>query len=405
MSRPYNVYLFVQAVASFSIQLVLTIQVLYHSELLLLLPLQIVLVDWIIELMTLLFEVPTGVVADTIGRKRSILIGLALMGVGFLVEGLVLSFGAVIISAVLWGFGMTFISGSLNAWLVDEIGQERASNAFLRGTQVGLMASMLGIATATALSLVALNAPIALAGLLHLLLLLFVLLFMREDGFKPERTTEPIGQAMLSTLRDGVGLVRRRPALLDIIVIGGARGLFVGGFSRLWQAYLPEVAPGNPVLWVGAISMGVAILSLVSVEGVRRYVDLSQPGKAARAIRLIYLLMMLSALFFALSEQILLVLLMIWLNRSALATCRPIFMAWINQHAEKRTRATVISMYWQAIAITQLVSAPLIGWIGTVFTLRLALIASSAGLLPSLPLIRRHLARDVLPRNAEQTLT
>ena len=46
-------------------------------------------------------------------------------------------FGAVLLAQVIWGFGYTFTSGATQAWIVDEIGEEQAGEAFLPDSAVG----------------------------------------------------------------------------------------------------------------------------------------------------------------------------------------------------------------------------------------------------------------------------
>ena len=46
-------------------------------------PLQMVLVGTVLEASVFLFEVPTGVVADVVSRRLSVIIGYAIIGAGF----------------------------------------------------------------------------------------------------------------------------------------------------------------------------------------------------------------------------------------------------------------------------------------------------------------------------------
>src|SRR5687768_3279108 len=70
-----------------------------------------------------LFEVPTGALADTLGRRTSYLLGAAtlfastLLYVGlWKLEG---PFWAWAVVSALLGLGFTFFSGATEAWLVD----------------------------------------------------------------------------------------------------------------------------------------------------------------------------------------------------------------------------------------------------------------------------------------------
>ena len=61
-------------------------------------PLQMVLVGTVLEGSVFLFEIPTGVVADAVSRKLSVIIGHGMIGVGFLVLALFPSFAFILLS-------------------------------------------------------------------------------------------------------------------------------------------------------------------------------------------------------------------------------------------------------------------------------------------------------------------
>ena len=72
-----------------------------------------------------LFEIPTGVVADTVGRRVSYLLSVAVLAVTTLLylvaaqaDAGLFVFGSV---SLLMGLGFTFYSGALEAWLVDAL--------------------------------------------------------------------------------------------------------------------------------------------------------------------------------------------------------------------------------------------------------------------------------------------
>jgi hypothetical protein len=94
-------------------------------------PLQLVLMGTILEVSYLLFEVPTGIVADTVSRKGSIVIGYLGTGVAFLLLGSADSFGLAAASQVLYGISATFTSGADVAWLTDEVGEDAARPLYL----------------------------------------------------------------------------------------------------------------------------------------------------------------------------------------------------------------------------------------------------------------------------------
>ena len=132
---PFTVYLVLEFSAALLFSLIFTVSQLYFVTTVQLSPLQLVLVGTILEATVFLFEIPTGVVADLRSRRLSVILGYALMGVGFLVEGAFPYFASVALAQVLWGFGYTFTSGATQAWVADELGEDRAGQAYLRGAQ------------------------------------------------------------------------------------------------------------------------------------------------------------------------------------------------------------------------------------------------------------------------------
>jgi len=141
----FRVHLVRTFLLNFAQMLVFTTWMVFQAQVLKLDALQLVLIGTMMEISILLFEIPTGVVADVISRRLSVIIGTLLMGLGFLVMGLASSFEMALASQLVWGIGYTFTSGAYDAWLVDEVGQDQAGNAFMRGSQVGRLAGLLGI--------------------------------------------------------------------------------------------------------------------------------------------------------------------------------------------------------------------------------------------------------------------
>ena len=72
----------------------------------------------------------------------------------------------------------------------------------------------------------------------------------------------------------------------------------------------------------------------------------------------------------------------------------PIYRAWLNRHIRPRVRATVLSMNGQADALGQFVGGPATGIIGTLLSLRAALLASGSMFAPALLLYRGRVRQE-----------
>jgi len=193
-------------------------------------PFELVLVGTVLEATVLLTELPTGVVADTISRRLSVLVGTVLIGLGFMLEGLVPVFASVLAAQMVWGLGASFESGALEAWLSDEIGEARANLAFLRAAQLRQAGLLLGIPFAAWLGSVTLGLPLIFCGAVFLVLAAYLALAMRERSFTPAEAAHrnPV-RSMRATLVRAASAARRRLLIGTILIVA----VFVGASSAL----------------------------------------------------------------------------------------------------------------------------------------------------------------------------
>jgi DHA3 family tetracycline resistance protein-like MFS transporter len=352
-------------------------------------PFQLVLIWTVFTTTTLLFEIPTGVIADVYSRRLSVIVGYAMIGVGAIVEGVFQIFELVLLAQVVWGIGFTFTSGALDAWIADEIGEERVGHAYMRGSQVGQVAFLIGIPISTALGTIALNIPIILAGMLFLLLALFLVLVMPEEGFQRSPQEESKSwRSMFMTLRDGVRLVRGRTVLLAILLISTVYGLSSSGFDNLWTLNMlenltfPEIGNFKPVIWFGFFNAVVTILGLVGTEIVRRKVDISSQAAIVRTLMFLTSATAICMVIFGLTGNFWLAATVYCLSITLRTTSDPILRTWINQNTESHVRATVLSMESQVNSLGQMIGGPTIGGIGTAISLPVALVTSGLARVP-----------------------
>ena len=227
-------------------------------------PLQLLLMGTVLELSYLLFEVPTGVVADTVSRRLSVVIGLVGSGAAFILLGLSGSFAVAMVSQALWGVFATFQSGADVAWLTDEIGEEAAQPMYLRGEQWWQVGALAGIVAGVAIAAVTdLRTPILLSGVGFAVLGVFMWLAMREEGFVPERREgERLRASLATTMREGLAAVRAHHVLLLILATAALHGMSTEGFDRLSDLHLlddvglPAVGGLALPVWFGILDGG-----------------------------------------------------------------------------------------------------------------------------------------------------
>jgi MFS family permease len=298
----------------------------------------------------MIFEVPTGVVADTWGRRTSYLLGtLTLSGSTLLyyflwvVEG---SFWLWAVVSMLLGLGFTFFSGAVEAWLVDAMryaGYEGGLEAvFGRGQMIGGVAMLGGsVAGGVIAQATSLGVPFLLR--VGVLAAMFLLAFrvMHDLGFTPAAEAHPL-RAVRTTfdasLEHGLGNPPVRWIMLAA-PFGGGVGIYT--FYAL-QPYLLELW-GDPEAYAIA-GLAAAIVAGSQILG----------GFAAPRIRALFRKRTTALILGTVSSALFLVLLGLtdsfWLALALLvawgmvfAAEMPIQQAYLNDMIPSQQRATVLS--------------------------------------------------------------
>ncbi|HUG16447.1 MAG TPA: MFS transporter [Thermomicrobiales bacterium] len=395
----YTVYLASRFAFNVAFMLFATVSGVYRVQDAQLNALQLILVGTALELSVFLFEAPTGIVADLYSRRLSTIIGMFIVGIGFILEGSFVLFGTILLAQVVWGIGYTFTSGATDAWIADELGEAGLVRVYLRGSQVATLGSLLGIVGGMAIGSVQVSWGMLAGGAVFILLGLFLLLVMPETNFRPApREHLTTFQAMGSTFRGGVAAIRGRPTLITLMIIGAIYGASSEAFDRLREAHLIRsydfpAFDDKPVLWFGAIGIAGMFLSLVVTEVIRRRISANSPGQAARALLIVNTLLMAGVIGFGVAGNVELAIttyLVAFLMRQLNV---PLYTALVNQSINPQVRATVLSMTTQADSFGQFTGGPLLGVVGTVFSVRAAIVATGVVLVPAMALYAR-IARD-----------
>lgn len=297
-----------------------------------------------------LFEVPTGIVADTIGRRVSYLLGtLTLMASTFLYV-LLWQVGAPFwewaIASMLLGLGFTFFSGAVEAWLVDALTATgftgELETVFGRGQIVTGAAMLIGsVAGGFIARQTSLGVPFVLRGLVLIAMFALAFRLMHDVGFKPEKGGRPLAE-MRKIAANSVEYGWRVPAAKWLMV----ESLFTGGvgiyaFYAL-QPYLLELY-GDPQAYqvaglVAAIVAGAQIAGGIAAPRIRRLFHrrtsalLATAGLSVLALGLIGLVESFWAVI---------ALIVVW--GLLFAATLPIRQAYLNGLIPSRQRATILS--------------------------------------------------------------
>ena len=393
MKDSYRLYVHICFLSQLFFTYIFTVNLLYQVSVVKLDPLQLVLVGTVLELTVFLFEIPTGVISDLKSRKLSIIIGYFLIGAGFLLEGLFPYFITVLLAQVAWGIGYTFTSGSQQAWIADEIGEEKASLAYMRGAKAGNLGQLIAIPLSILTGYYMINLPIIVGGVCMIGLAIFLIIFMKENHFKPIKITERINT--LETMKESLGKIIHYSKASFILRMLFLIALFIGfyseGFDRLWLTHLLDMAritslPNEQlVLLTGGIQLVIVLVSFAVLHFLNK-------STIYQDLRTIYIALFIGSfsivvalIGFAVSKYFIGLFICYVLIQVSRKVMYPLEDIWLNKIIpDSSTRATFFSVKGQVDAIGQISGGPVIGYIATTFTIRTAIIVSAVILSPVL---------------------
>lgn len=341
-----------------------------------------------------LFEIPTGVVADTRGRRFSYVLGAFTLFVSTLLYLLMWQVHAPLwgwaIASILLGLGFTFFSGATEAWLVDALQATgftgHLEHVFGRAQTVGGAAMLIGTVAGGAIAqLTNLGVPYLIRALMLGVTMLVALRYMKDIGFTPQPRGDPVG-AVRNVLRGSIdGGFRNRPVrwLMLAAPFTAGTGIFVFYAS---QPYLLQLY-GDPTAYsiaglAAAILAGVQIVAGLVVPWVRRLFR-------RRTDALIVSSVLGIAILAVLGQQpgfvVALLLLAAWAFNGALTM--PMRQAFMNGIIPSEQRATVLSFDSLMGSGGGVVAQPVLGRVADLSGYGASLVVSAAIETLALPFV------------------
>jgi MFS family permease len=227
----------------------------------------------------MLFEIPTGVIADTWGRRTSYLLGAATLLVSTLLYLAMWQvrapFWAWAAASMAIGLGFTFFSGATEAWLVDALaftGHEgRLDDVLARGQMVTGVAMLSGtIGGGVVAQVTNLGVPYVLrAGLLGVTLVAAAA-WMKDLGFTPRRGPR-VGAQVRAVLRASLDYGLRQPAVRWVMLAAFCSGgVGIYGFYAA-QPFLLQLYGDPHAFGISGVSAAVIAASQIAAGIVAPY--------------------------------------------------------------------------------------------------------------------------------------
>ncbi len=314
------------------------------------------------------FEIPTGVVADTRGRRTSYLLGAATLFLSTLVYVWMWQIEAALwgwaLASILIGLGFTFFSGAVEAWLVDALGandyEGDLESIFARGQVVAGVSMLVGSVTGGAVAqFTNLGVPYLLRAALLAAVFGVAYRAMRDEGFTPHR-----GGGPLDEIRTVIGASldhgwRNPPVRWLMLAAPFTMGAGIFAFYAM-QPYLLELYGDETAFGIAglaaAIVAGAQVVGGILVPRIRR---LFKRRTDALLVGAALSVAVLAGLGLTSSFWVALTLISVW--ALTFAATGPLRQAYVNGVIPSEQRATVLSFDALMSSAGGVVSQPALG--------------------------------------------
>lgn len=336
-------------------------------------------------LVLVLFEIPTGSVADKVGKKASLMCACILSCIGLICFGLSRTFAAVLISYTIWAIGVTFESGASSAFLYDslkEMGREEEYTKIMGvGMSVSFISASIGSVAAGFLATIRLNVPILVMGGIYACMFVLTLTF-----------TEPkiprISESYLKHVKSSLQYASTHPQVRAILIY------YSLVFSVLWmmqvfyQPYLKGVG-------FAVSSIGIIYLCMRLLGAAASFMSARIKAYLGEWTWLKLLPFMLTAVIYVLGFITSKVGVIFIATISFLsAVSSPIIGAYINKRIPSERRATILSLMGLFSSLVMIPTEPVLGRCADLFGLNNTFYIAATAFLPLVTVVllfwRRH---------------
>jgi MFS family permease len=369
---------------------------------------QVMIINAIFTVGQMVFEIPTGVVADTIGRRAAILLSMATLVISTLLyvvaARLEWGFAGFAVASVILGLGYTFQTGSVDAWIVDALDAAGVGSPKERVFARGQVASSAGMLVGSLMGGLLGQIDLALPYLVRAGLLVgcFVLVaaLVRDDGFVPRqlKTSTFVAEAR-SILDAGTRYGMRSPVVRPLLFISLFGGVFFMYGFYAWQPYVLDLLGNTNAVWLlGVAQAGFAAAGIAGNLLVGRVMGSdSQRRDPARVLFVTVVLVVAIVVGIALvglagiptGVIAAAMAITLWIGFGfVFGLSGPIRMAYINEHIPSSQRATVLSLDAFFADAGGAVGQPGLGWLSDRVSIPVAWLVGAAFIAVGAPLYR-----------------
>ena len=344
---------------------------------------QLVMLGTALEITVLVSEIPTGVVADALSRKWSVVVSMVIIGLGFILTGVSDTFWPILFAQMLWGFGWTFSSGANTAWITDELihaGESQAvvDKTITAGAKIWHVGGVLGLVGFGIIGYFAsLAAGLITAGVFNLAIGLWLIWAWQEHGFT--RVNEKRLANSFRVLKSGWNLARADQTILTVLAVTVLFNFGAEAVDRLTDKRLIDLGvplEDEPIVFIMSLAAVGWIFGAILLNWAEKRIE--KPGEGRRLYIWLSLVAALGTAIVAMAPSLGPGVVGSFLVRGLAWSVLPVVAeVWVNRQAESESRATVQSFLGQAESMGEIVGGVALGAIARRFDVPLALYGSA----------------------------
>jgi MFS family permease len=296
------------------------------------------------------FEVPTGVVADTLGRRVSFLLSVVVLATTTLLYVALAQVHAGVVPFALvsvgMGLGFTFYSGAMEAWLVDALNSTgftgTLDRVFARGQQVTGAAMLVGTVGGGLVGQIDLALPYVIRSILLAAVFVIAFAVMHDLGFTPRRVTAAeLPREIALNARAGVAYGWAQRPLRLLMLANALQFGFIAWAFYASQPYLLDLLDSDAIWIAGLVAAGIALSTIAG----NQLVDVFSRRCGRRTTLLLGAAAVQScgAIVLGLASSFWVALPALLLVTVGLGVTSPVRQAYLHQVVPTEQRATVVS--------------------------------------------------------------
>jgi len=305
----------------------------------------------------ILFEIPSGYLADAIGRKKTLIYGSLLGAFGYVVYSCSFSFAGFLLAMVSLGLGQSLISGSDSAMLYETLMSMKKAGEYSRyeGRVIafGSFMETVGAPLGGLLAAMSLRYPFIAQAVVALIAVPAALTL-----FEPQSEIETRGRSanLLPALKKSLLLDRKLLSLVCFSALVGGGTYTMAKSIPYWYSETVQSSALELGLFWSALNLSAALFSAYAFRLERKINRLVFMATIGFVVSLSFI-----GLGYA-STYVAVALLFVFYCFRGLAT--PILKNYINDHTGSDVRATVLSVRMFLVYVIFAALFPLMGWVG-----------------------------------------